>query len=359
MSLSSARFCLQPYDGPKSRYTCPGCEKRRVFTRWMDTATKELLPDEFGICDRADKCGYSQSPYTQAPNGLSYAQEVRQGEKEDATTRPARTPKPKPAITLPLCTIPEEVLQKSLGQYHLNQFALLLRNHFGLGIANDLLRRFEVGTSAHWPGATTFWQRDVQGRVRGGQVVLFDAEGHTAKIIGREDELIRCTTWVHTALKARYRKHNQKLPLWLSDYLNPTIRVEKSPALYGLAQLMNEPDDRPVAIVEAPKTAIICTPYFRNSTWLAVGALSYLNAERLLSVKHRPIILYPDASLNGTAYRNWCDKAAALRKEGFQINVSDFLETRTSSDQKAAGIDLADLLLELWAGYPPSWDDQQ
>ena len=86
------------------------------------------------------------------------------------------------AKILPLCTIPEEVLQQSLGHYQRNQFAQLLRSHFGLGVANDLLRRFEVGTSSHWPGATIFWQRDAAGKVRGGQVVLFDANGHTAKI---------------------------------------------------------------------------------------------------------------------------------------------------------------------------------
>jgi len=358
MSFSSARFRLQPYSGPKSRYTCPGCEKLRVFTRWMDTSTGELLPEHFGICNRADKCGYTESPYDEGPDGRTYAQLVRQGEKQAAITRPARaTPTLRPAR--PICTVPEDVFLQSLGHYHLNRFAQLLQHHFGLGVANDLLQRFEVGTSAHWPGATIFWQRDGLGRARGGQVVLFDTDGHTAKVPSRGGNFIRATTWVHTACEARYRKRNEKLPQWLSDYLNPANNVEKSPALYGLAQIRGEPDDRPVAIVEAPKTAILCTPYFTTFTWLAVGALSYLNAERLLSVKHRPITLYPDASVNGTAYQKWLDKAEALRREGFQITVSEILETGASPDQKAAGIDLADLLLDKWEGYPPSWDDQQ
>ena len=324
----------------------------------MDTSTGELIPEHFGICNRADNCGYTASPYDEGPDGRTYAQQVQQGEKQGATTRPARaTPKVRP--TRPICTIPEDVLRQSLGHYHLNRFAHLLRHHFGLGVANDLMQRFEVGTSAHWPGATIFWQRDGLGRVRGGQVVLFDTDGHTAKVPSRGGNLMRGTTWVHTACEARYRKRNEKLPTWLSDYLNPANDVEKSPALYGLAQVWGAPDDRPVAIVEAPKTAILCTPYFPAFTWLAVGALSYLNAERLLSVKHRPITLYPDASVNGTAYQKWYDKAEALRREGFHITVSDILETRASPDQKAAGIDLADLLLDLWQGYPPSWDDEQ
>ncbi|RZK20075.1 MAG: hypothetical protein EOO56_13150 [Hymenobacter sp.] len=76
-------------------------------------------------------------------------------------------------------------------------------------------------------------------------------------------------------------------------------------------------------------------------------------------MKQYPITLYPDASPAGLAYQKWCEKADELRKAGFKIKVADVLEHHTSNAQKSAGSDLADYLLEQWAGYPPSWDDKE
>ena len=47
----------------------------------------------------------------------------------------------------------------------------------GHGVADELLSRFQVGTSAHWPGAGVFWLIDARGRVRNGQVVLYATPG--------------------------------------------------------------------------------------------------------------------------------------------------------------------------------------
>ncbi|MDQ2792846.1 MAG: DUF6371 domain-containing protein [Bacteroidota bacterium] len=274
MRPSSARFRLQPYAGAKTRFTCPECNQPKRFTRWVDTVTNELLPEQFGRCDRADKCGYSSSPYTTPLNGLSYGQQVQQDEKQPIPNlRLPKSVKPKWASP-PLCLIPEAVVEQTKGHYSSNVFAQLLRKHFGAGVANDLLRDFDVGTSAHWPGATIFWQRDELGRPRGGQVVLFDVQGHTVKQVAPDGRTKRSTTWVHTAYAAHCRKHNLPQPSWLTAYLDPDNEVPKSPSLYGLAQLSSTSADSPVAIVESAKTAIICTPYLPAFTWLAVGGLS-------------------------------------------------------------------------------------
>lgn len=101
---------------------------------------------------------------------------------------------------------------------------------------------------------------------------------------------------------------------------------------------------------------MICTAYFPTFTWLAVGSLTNLTRERLQPVRGHFITLYPDAAADGSAYQAWDKKATILRGEGFEIQVSDILEHRATAEQKAAGIDLADLLLDQWEGYPPSWD---
>lgn len=358
-SLTTYRYQLRPYSGPASRGHCPSCgdKHRRTFVPYLDTRTGEPLPAEYGRCNREEACGYHRSPYQVEADGLSYKERLYQQSRPDSTTvlpitrgRTAQQVQP-PRPTLP--ALPAHLLEQSMGCYEHNRFARLLYQHFGAAVADDLLLRFQIGTSTHWKGACVFWLVDEQQRVRGGQVVQFDAEGHTVKVAQPDGTVRRRTGWVHTALATRYKNREQALPDWLAMYIE---HASKSPCLFGLAQLLTAPADKPVAIVEAPKTAVLCTPYFPGFTWLAVGALSYLNATRLEPLRGRSIVLFPDASTSGHAYAEWSTRAEELRRLGFRVEVSDVLEQQATSEQKQQGIDLADLLLTAWAGYPPSWD---
>lgn len=349
------RYTLQPYAGPASRYTCPSCERRRELARYLDTQTGELLAPEFGKCNRADSCGYHLSPYHPGPGGTTYAEQwyldtraqLSPGPLALARHRPANghhVPTPAPAPR-PVAVIPPDVLAATLGSYDRNNLARLLRLHFGRGVADELLSRFRLGTSEHWPGACVFWLIDERGRARGGQVVLYDETGHTVKTPRR------CTTWAHTALAARCHQRGQPAPAWLADYAAPN--TPKSPCLFGLPQLSTAPAGGPVAVVESAKTAVFCTPYLPTYTWLATMGKSYLTPDRLTPLRGRRICLFPDAA----ALTDWQRRAAELRGLGFDVTVSAWLETTATPAQLAAGYDLADLLLSQWPGYPPSWDE--
>lgn len=341
------RYVLQPYTGRRSRATCPACGGVGQFARYLDTETGEPLPAEFGRCNRESNCGHHASPYTPDPGGESYAHRAALSTAAGAApARPtgASSPKPTPAaLPAPPVIIPPDVYRASLGHYERNALAQLLRGHFGAGVAAELLVRFHVGTSAHWPGACVFWLIDERGQVRGGQVVLFDETGHTVK------QPRRCTTWAHTALAHRYRELRQAPPAWLSEYEK---QPAKSPCLFGLPQLATAPAGQPVAIVESAKTAILATPYLPAFVWLATGGLSYLTPERLAPVRGRRIVLFPDAGALG----KWQERAERLRALGFQVEVSAHVESLANETERAAGLDLADVLLNEWAGYPPSWD---
>ena len=50
-------------------------------------------------------------------------------------------------------------------------------------------------------------------------------------------------------------------------------------------------------------------------------------------------------------------KANELRRIGYDVRVSDELEKLATDDERRAGLDLADVLLREWPGYPPSWDE--
>lgn len=351
------RFTLEPYRGPATRYTCPQCGKPRCFARYVDTRNDELLPEAYGRCNREDRCGYQLGPYDRSHTGVSYADEVYERENKQrayqhtAKAAPHRSmPWPQqPTPRNPIHNFPDEVFQGSLTHYERNQFTRLLADRFGAGEARDLIDRFRIGTSSYWPGATVFWLIDEQNRVRSGQVVLFESDGHTAKRAGYDGSLKRCTSWVHSALTRRYQHQQKPLPDWLSRY---NEQADKAPCLFGLNQLESAPADKPCAITEAPKTAVFCSGYFPDFVWLAVLGKSYLNAERLAPLRGRHIVLFPDLG----AFTDWQQRAEQLTAKGFSVVVSDYLEQMAVESEKAKGLDLADYLLEQWAGYPPSWD---
>ena len=380
------------YQLPKKaqKVDCPDCgpKHRKTLKRYIDTRTGEPLPEPYGRCDRAANCGYDLSPYHKTASGLSYADEVKQqnqmppipkawfrmagkqkrngsaragviqcltsnlvGATPEQAERVAKfiydrpTLPTQPTPPAPVCSIPDEVFRQSLGHYDKNQFARLLSQQFGPRRATDLLQRFHVGTSARWPGACVFWYIDEQGRKRGGQIKLFGNDWHTAKNSNGKSK----TSWVHSALTYRSQKTGTLLPDWLVDY---NQYGECSPCLFGLPQLLAAPVDLPVAIVEAPKTAIICSHYLPGFVWLAVGALSYLNPQRLAPVRGRKVLLYPDLNAyydrvneQGQTVKGWLSRANELQANGFDVEVSDFLEQLASDEQKQAGLDLADYLL--------------
>ncbi|RPD49859.1 hypothetical protein DNI29_03415 [Hymenobacter sediminis] len=327
---SAFRFRLQPYAGSRSRTTCPSCGKPRCFTRYIDTETGEILPFEFGRCDHELNCGYFRHPYKE-PNYLNghSGSGARQRQRHSFNTlRPAQEQQ----ISIEASSIPPEIYQASLGHYERNNLAQLLQSRFRVDVGADLCARFRLGTSSYWPGACVFWLIDEQDRVRGGQVVLYDEGGHTVK------DPYRHTSWVHTALLKGYQKRHEPVPSWLQLYAS---QGPKSPCLFGLPQLKTEAPDKPIAIVESAKTAILATAYLPDFVWLATMGLSYLTAERLAPLRHRRIVLFPDAG----AFDCWSIKAIELRKAGFDISLFAGLEDMVTPAERQAGLDIGDIFL--------------
>lgn len=112
----------------------------------------------------------------------------------------------------------------------------------------------------------------------------------------------------------------------------------------------------PVALVEAPKTAIYGTLYFgfpnKNvnvQIWTAVYNLSSLNFDKCKALNGRDVFLYPDLSKGGTAFKDWSGKVKELEKRlpGTKFIVSDLLEKLAPDNDKTDGYDLADYLIKL------------
>jgi hypothetical protein len=245
--------------------------------------------------------------------GETFLPELPKLEQWNSTERPTYKPqltKPQPK---PASFISNEIFKASLKAYEANCFVQYLNELFGVEVASELVKKYFIGSSKHWQGATVFWQIDKHGKVRTGKIMLYNPT--TGK---RIKEPFNHINWVHSLLK--------------------TPEFELRQCLFG-EHLLND-KTKPVAIVESEKTAVIASVYFPQFIWLAVGSLSNLKAEKCSVLAGRTIKLFPDL--------NCFDKWSAIAKKIFNpelVEVSDLLERNASEAERKRGLDLADYLI--------------
>ena len=215
----------------------------------------------------------------------------------------------------PVSLIPESLLKETLRLYDSNNFCMYLRILFGEDKARELINLYSIGTAKHWNGATVFWQIDINNKIRSGKVMLYDS--HSGK---RVKQPFNHITWVHSLLKLKDFNLNQ--------------------CFFG-EHLLKQ--NKPTAIVESEKTAIIASAYLSKFIWLAVGSLNNLSTQRCKILEGKTVVLYPD--LNG--YNLWKEKADKISQEtDIKFIVSDLLEKNANNEERKNGLDLADYLVK-------------
>jgi hypothetical protein len=293
------KYILEPYKSPSSRYRCPKCNKPQKFSLYIDIETNEHVGDRVGRCDREIECGYHYTPKKYfADNGITGNQ----------TPYVPPIPKPQP----PTSYINPGIFKKSLAAYGANNLVKFLLTIFDYNTVNKLISKYCIGTSSHWPGATVFWQIDEPGKIRTGKVMLYNPS--TGK---RVKEPFNHFNWTHKVLKL------------------PAFNLKL--CLFG-EHLIKANPEKPIAIVESEKTAIIASVYLPEFIWLAVGGLSQLTAERCKSLNGRKVVLYPDLN----AYEKW-----KIKGDEFGYKTSKVLENKATEEEKKQGLDVADYLLRV------------
>ena len=291
---------------PRKKFACPGC-KKKVFVRYINTKTGEYLPEEYGKCNRDNKCTYWLNPYK---DGYSERTDEHENFKSN---------KPKPSFkSMPdiVTFIPFETFKNSLFNPEQNHFVSYLINSFGSETATKLIERYYIGTSNHWNGATIFWQVDFSGKIRSGKVMLYNKE--TGK---RIKEPFNHINWMHCILDLPQFNLNQ--------------------CFFGEHLLKNEPY-KPVAIVESEKTAIIASVYLPQFIWLSCGGKEGLNNEKCKVLAGRNVTLYPD--ING--FEKWSAKAKEL-SDIARFIISDLIEINATEQERKEGLDIADYLINI------------
>jgi hypothetical protein len=303
---SQYRFSLQKGGGSK-KTSCPKCGGRKCFTRYVDNEGQYTFPDEVGICDRINNCGYHYSPkdyFSEHPDAKDCLLE------RDKTLQPnvATTP-----IVVETSFIDRDVMERTLCSYARNPLFVYLSRVIGKSVAEQLFKTYNVGTANAWGGSTVFWQVDIDGHVRTGKVMLYNPDtGHRVK------QPMARVGWAHSLMRIE----------------NFNLRQ----CYFGEHLLRQRPNDK-VMIVESEKTAIVAAHFIPQYVWLATGGLHNLRASDALS--NREVLLLPDLK----AEDKWREKLSTLGAICRSVAMSELLNDIATSEQRDAGLDIADFLL--------------
>ena len=318
MSLYKQPF-LEPYKGRGTRHTCPNCKVKQTFTLYLDGNTGQPIHPTVGICNRAIKCGYHYPP--------------RQYFKDHKYNKPISAPLQAHTVRLKTSQckidfIPLSYVKQSVS-FNSN-FVRFLCKHFSRDKIEKAMRNYALGATKNQ--SVIFWQIDINGKVRTGKIMQYNPD--TGKRIKNKTGAIN---WVHNILKKRNSKKGN------------TKKSNSESANFNLCQcyfgehLIRIYPDKPIAIVEAEKTAVIGSIIFDNYNWLAAGNLNGLNVEKSRVLQNKNVVLYPDAG----CYERWTKKSMQIKSQIFcNIKTSSLTEKHATKDQTKAGYDIADYIIE-------------
>ena len=258
---------------------CPNCGQKRFVPYVLASDGVTPAGAEYGRCDREQSCGYQRYPdgekmVVAVPQKVQLKEMLRYvGELKD--TPPAQFQ----LWMSEVLTFTDALI--AINTYHID------------GIDDKVI----------------WWQIDRDGVTRTGKVMKYRANGH------RDKSDIFPVTWAH--------KHRRLKDKFQGEELKQ--------CLFGEHLLAKYPD-KPVALVESEKTAVILSRIYPDHLWLATGGSQGIKSdERLAPLHGRKVLLIPD---NGQ-YWNW---KRAADKYGWMI--TDALEKDAPFD----GADILDII---------------
>lgn len=213
-------------------------------------------------------------------------------------------------------TIDNAFVIRSLEHTASNNFLNYLLTFIDAPHVQEMMKKYFIGSTKD--GKTCFWMIDQKGRARTGKIIAYNPQ------TGKRDKTVN-PSWLHYELK-----RHKLLPETFEHRL----------CFFG-EHLLRTQTQKPIAIVEAEKTAAIASMFLDEFVWLAIGGKSYLKAEKLNKLKNRKVILFPDAD----GFDLWTREAAAAQKMKLNVSVSRIIEDSATADEKKAGFDLADYLI--------------
>ena len=276
------RYSLQ--EGSKHTI-CPNCQKK-TFKRYVDNITGELAGERYGRCERVNSCSYSSYPQLEA------------WEKDDLNNW---TPPPPPQPPKPLDYVSKDVVEATFNQYNTNVFFMFLVKTFGMEVAHQLRDDYNIGTAKG--GGIIYWQQDNRDRFRTGKVMYYNSNGRRNKD--------RMSWFVHKQIADDFNYRQCFFGLHLVD------------------------GEKPVALCESEKTAVMMSVFMPEYTWVASGGSEMLNLQRLNELPRLDMV-FPD---NGQ-FEKWEQKTRIFTNRQMDLSVDRAVDSGLISE--------GDDVLDLW-----------
>ena len=317
--MSEYRFHLQKYR-PGSKKVCPKCGRKSCFTRYVDGNAQIAFPNHVGKCDHINSCGYHYTPKEYFQDNPTIKETmIEQNNRSDTPSRAVKPiAKPLSGSAPQTSYLPSDWVSQSMQKFDVNPLYRYLTKVAGKEKTDRLFNLYKVGTSKMWNGATVFWQIDINGNVRAGKIMGYDAKtGHRIK------HPFNQVNWVHSV--KRVPDFHMKQCLFGEHLLSETSIPAST-----------------VAIVESEKTALIAALFIPDFVWLATGGMhGSFNSKAMQVLCGREVILFPDLK----ATDEWKRKTAMLHSICKRVTCSALLENMATDRQREAGLDIADFLL--------------
>lgn len=317
--MSEYRFHLQRYR-TGCKVTCPKCGMKSCFTRYVDEKAQISFPGNVGRCDHINSCGYHYTPKEYFQDNPAVKEMLVEQERSgnNISTAVIPTAKPLPTPVPKVSYLPSDWVEQSMQRFDINPLYRYLTTVAEKEKIDRLFNIYKVGTSKMWDGATVFWQIDINGNVRAGKIMGYNAKtGHRIKYPFNH------VNWVHSVKKIP--DFHMKQCLFGEHLLADALTLART-----------------VAIVESEKTALIASLFIPDFVWLATGGMhGCFNSEAMQVLQGREVILFPDLR----ATDEWKPKTKMLQSICRRVSCSNLMEKMATNGQREAGLDIADFLL--------------
>lgn len=309
------KYHLLKYKGKATRLTCPQCGRKHCFAPYVDD-NNQMVSSEYGRCDHESSCGYCKYPPSETK--LMGYKSAYSKYQYRPISRVMRQPQSMAEFDEVINSIPMDIVRRTVRINPTSDFLHFLRTVFDEEIVGRLVEEYMIGVTK--AGDAVFYQIDKDGRCRTGKVMKYNREtGHRIK----DGSVKTPITWVHSLLKQQGVLPKE----W-----------ELKQCLFGEHLLQRYPK-KTVCLVEAEKTAIICSGFMPEYIWVAVGGKSQLG-DRVEALAGRTVLAIPDVDAQDT----WMEKIR--ERPHLNIHITDFLIKRATDADLASGADVADILIQ-------------
>jgi len=265
---------------------CPICQKK-TFKPYVYAGTNNVVDSMlYGRCERINSCGYIRYPTSEKDDWSNY-------EAPKIAYRP-----PVPDFINP------DLVRSTFRDFNKNVFFNFLAKTFDLETARFLQKKYNIGTAKY--GGTIFWQKDKDGKFRTGKVFYYQRNGKRDKNKG--------SWYVHNQVK----KNFCLVQVFFGEHL-----VAENP-------------EKPIALCESEKSAILMSVLQPEYNWLAAGGSNMLNVQRLMRL-HRLDLVSPDQG----QFELWEKQTSIFKERQMDIRV----EKAFREGKVEGGDDILDLYL--------------